>query len=440
MDNDQTPPAPQPGAVFGAGSEQPPAPATSEPLVARAPEKPPKKNKKKLLIGLLLVLLLAGGVAYWYFVLNKDEPTPVVTQPADTPITAASGKFYVQKGSGELVEYNPVTNKQKTISLLIKQDASLANLIVGSNHPVMFSADGSKMLVVSQSFTGEGEGELAGWQLSLVEKGKSTPLVEVKAPINFADWLLTPDGKKVYYVTQQATDQADPKNTQVKKLYGLTAEDGKSAEIKGAFVEGHSNMTPLTIDKGGVLQFYSENGYKTPITRYYVTDNTLMSKALGTPTCACSFEFPQPISPDGKSILLEQIKDGQTGDFSYYLFSTANGKTTPFLTPEDKNTQWNPTFWSPNSSQIALSSFPFNADNEATNPYVAIVTVASKKQDKIMTTDHKEKAVQLMGWSPDGRLLAVVDASNKLIVYDTVNKSSATIDIKIEDFQAFGWY
>lgn len=442
MNEDENYQAPQPGAVFGgeqtSETQQNNEPTEiNEPLVARAPEKGPKKSRKKLTLILLFVLLLSGGAAYWYFVLRDTRPSLVVQnqQSPKEPVVNTAGTFYIASDR-KITLYEPVTKKQETRNIELDGDRAIYPSSLGSNRPITFSKDGKKMLLISGTYSEEGLGDFKTFHLSVFENQKETELLRLEAADQntLIDWVISRDGKSVYYLQQNAKNALD--------LYMIRVEDKQPVILKNAVIEPGTDRTPLLMMEDGSMVTYSQT--EKSVTKHQVISGIYSAKAIGKVSCACMFETPQALSPDGKSLTLESQEDGQKGGFTYQLFSTETGKTKELGAPADKyNEQWLNMVWSPDSKQIVLDVVEFGEQSKFKEPRIELLEVATKKATKIASQDDVQKTLSVLSWSLDGRLIAFED-NGTVGFYDAEKKDwHYPADFRSEQIDSsisFGWY
>jgi eukaryotic-like serine/threonine-protein kinase len=111
-------------------------------------------------------------------------------------------------------------------------------------------------------------------------------------------------------------------------------------------------------------------------------------------------------SPDGKQIVFYAFQSGQH-PVSYLV--SADGGTPEELMPNEKITQWDPT-WSPDGGSILFSGSP------GTNP--AGVNILDMKTHQIRTLPGSQEMFSPR-WSPDGRyIVAMPFGSNALTLFD----------------------
>src|SRR5690606_28518908 len=105
----------------------------------------------------------------------------------------------------------------------------------------------------------------------------------------------------------------------------------------------------LRDDAGNIYYYVFNEG--SALTEHKVSGNTYTSRKIERVACdnavTCAIEYPQPLSPDGKQLILEDIKDGEKGGFSYYLLDLSSGKTNKLWDFKDSSIQAGWAFWSP---------------------------------------------------------------------------------------------
>ena len=438
MQQDTTPPE-QTDSTLPAGTSPP-----ANDLNADMAPQPVKKSGKKLIsVAILLMLLVVGAATYWYFFIRSDPPSQ--QNAVVTPITASSGKFYFTKNASEIAVYDPAAKKQEIVSIKLEGDnrAILASS-AGNNQSIMFAANGKSALVASQTYVPNKE-EIESSELSIFENGKETKLLTLpylKGRELLTDWALSSDGSMVYYLTSVASAQNTDKQKSILHLQSMNIKEKVPKLIKSDISDPAMVKSPLIVNKEGVLKFYAHED--KVIEEHSVSSDKYSVRSVGAPTCVCSLAFPQALSPDGKMIMLDAVKDGEQGGFSYYTMNLADGKTTQLGVPDADHIQWHPWLWSADSSKLAFTVLSFHSeDKPEKEPRVEVMDVSTKKHEKLMSSTNPKDSFSILSWSLDGRLLAVL-RNKELVLYDMTDKKVLETGIELGDFPdisaGYGWY
>lgn len=456
--------APAPGLPI-----QSPAPAVAEPTpaptdetlpqshaaIAAAPAKSKKqrkkRNTKKLLLIMLAVLLIAGGAVLTYiFLFMKSEPAPQPVAVNQSAEQAYTHRFYISDAKGTLTLYDPVGKRSEIIKLDLSEDRLLHGGSLGQNQPVVFSGDGKTVLYATATpKPGDGLMELESTTLSVFADGKEIKLktYAVADGQTIADWQLSGDAKTVYYlVAGEKSDTGDPA---MLSLYSIPSAGGEEKLIKENIAKGTSDggaEASLLRDNSGSIVYYAtdEDGV---LVEYKITDEQYTSRRVGKVDCAgiasCSLETPKPLSPDGKQLLLESIKDGQMGSFGYHLLDLATAKTTSLYEPPVATEQLTWSFWSPDSRQIVADVSSFGDPKPDFRQRITLISIADGKATALVTAKDSATTLTVLGWSPDGRFLAFSE-NDKLKLYEFSSKEIVDMDLETlfdtSSDRSFGWY
>lgn len=413
----------------------------------------PKPSKKKpILIFIAIIVLIAAAVGA-YFLFFKDTPAKSVPQNSQTNSQQTSKtKFYLSSSPSSVKIYDSQTNKVTTQEHS-KQDSYNANDISG-NFGLQFSKDGSKVAraVVKHKVEPPTEGPQATEYTKIIVSAdnKDDEVLMLMSPATLLDWILSPDGMTIYYikVTPKGQNNSPSDSSDLRKIDIATKKDTLAKEN---VVDATAIKLPLTVNSKGDLLFYTSLAYK--ITQHKYDGRVYVEKDLGTKHCKDepSLSFPQPASPDGKSLLLGCLVDSK---FAYYILDIASSKASESYVLDKSTEALRAGYWSPDSKQVAFDVSAYGREGQEEIGFknrFEILDVATKKAKlgfsdpapSINAEDYASHFVSLLGWSPDGKYIAFENA-NKVKIYTVamgeIQDSGIVLESPVDSNTFFGWF
>jgi hypothetical protein len=420
----------------------------------------PKQSHQKQLLVVAIAIVLIGVVAATYLLKsNGSSPKTVATkaitqQPAAPPQKVAPVETFFASNAGATLNatktFSPATKKSAILNISSRDFYD--NRSIASNQAVQLSKDGSVSIYTTalyDSNTNRAEGDSGILSTSLYVKTVGTETEIVKASNNqvISDQLITPDGSKVYYLLY--TQAGDVPNTDLHEYNVGTKKDTRLKQ--DVFTTINVNRSPLTYLADGSLRLYV--AAKSPlVTEYEYKNGSLTTRDLQVSKFCndCRPEYGQPLSPDGKMLLMESgtVDVG----FSYYVLDLVTGEGKQIYKPQITE-QPRIAFWSPDSKQIA---YDISANGSAGQKTIGlefrfeILAVASGKIIKgtvdpsisIADANYSKHFVELLGWSPQGDYIAFANGG-RIKIYNLADKSVFETGIEASSpfsGTGYGWY
>lgn len=408
-------------------------------------------KKKSTIILLILLLLLAGGLAAW-MLLKKDatEPSKKPSSKAKTSDTVeAFPYFYLGADTKSISVYNPKTKAKTSIAISAGEGEALLSSSISSNKSVQISADGAVVAWATEKQTNCGEGgcEITDTHIYVKVGGETEQLVKVSQPQMIDDWLVSPDGKTVYYLVNQDSTKAAAYD-----LHKVTVADKKDTLVKKTvFDPATTNKTPMFAVGNNALRIY-DNQAGIIEYRYDGTDVTTKKLAVDSFCDDCRVEYGQPLSPDGKKLILES--GNTSGTFSYYLLDIDTITNKQIVKTAKTTEQLLGVYWSSDGTSIAydITANGSAGQNDTSLKFrFEMYEIASGKttvgfsdtSPGVNGPNYNNHFVTLLGWSLDDDYIALLN-NDMVKIYDVAAADTAdsgvATDSPISSNVGYGWY
>jgi Tol biopolymer transport system component len=400
----------------------------------------PKNSRKKLLLIVAAVVLVGAFFAVAAFVVHhKKANQTFVAQPGNTTQTKTQTKvqptpvyYFVSnatnnnraKGSFNYTfSFVSPLSQQTTTKLLNTPWSFSVESLKDSRNSLSFSADG-KQFAYSVSDHGEADDPYKpqpnSYELVVGDWGKAQRVaVKDREPGGIVDWVLTADGKEVFYIDQVHNNTGEVMSTTLYSVDVATAQTTKIGSFTLPADREHSDLKEVTKDKSVRMYVSMDDGiYEN---RYDRTSKQLTYKKVAGKNYE-SGNMGQ-LSPDGTRLLYIGNNSGTAHEL-LYLIDLTKGTVQ---TLRDDTTGFTNPIWSPDSSQLLFSTAPYGAaqqEQEAFDNKLFIYTLASKTQKVLQenssTGGYAANSSAVYGpnsWSPDGRFITYTQ-NQKIYVYD----------------------
>ena len=239
--------------------------------------------------------------------------------------------------------------------------------------------------------------------IPVAEKLPETPLIpefiKVKMPGNPGNGMLSPDGKKIAFISGG-------------DVWVVPVSGGVNPYITGEperltrNINAWDNMINSFCwsGNGKWIAFNAEPGKSTSSTSIYVIPSgggNPQKVQVPSHYCGWPSEFRLSLSPDGKTLAYASgWVDYNTRTTKIYTIPV-NGNEARELTEPGT---WDPA-WSPDGSRIAFVKF--SRDNER-NEYTELLVIPSKGGSPKKLTDRQLGQIRGPVWSPDGKMIAYI--------------------------------
>jgi len=421
--------------------------------------KPPihRRITKKLSLAIVTAVALVASGAYAFYNINNRNTPPAATSPSinvikQEPNTSqkTSPYFYLATDTKSVNIYNADTKTKSKIAITAgKDEAFFIGGSSGVNRSVQISLNGQSVAYSTAKQINCGEGcDITDTFIYVKSGEKAEQIVKIAQPQMLDDWVMSSDAKSIFYLIKKDSSKAaefdlrkinlaDKKDTLLKQ----NAFDSASAANKTPmFVLGNDSFR-IYDNQIGVNEYRYENGNLT-------SKNLEVNKFCGD----CRVEYGQPLSPDGKTLILES--GSISGTFSYYTLDLANGGSKQIVKTAKPTEQLLNVYWSPNGKAIAYDitangiagqdevgfKFRFETyDIEAGKTTVGLIDPSPG----VGNQNYNKHFVNLLGWSPDSAYLAVFN-NDVAKLYKLTDASTTDTGIGTESpigsNVSFGWY
>lgn len=429
-------------------------PASTAP--ADAPLQPPgggaRAKFKAIVVGaIVLVVLGVGGYFAYTKSFNKAAAPTSSVEPSPSPAAAAKAQYaYIESNDKTVALYNTLTKSKTGVALTLGAGELIANASTGNNSWLQYSRDGQVLAYASttQSTKCDVVCAVEGAQI-YVKNGKATPQAVVKFAAGkiLNDFALSPDGSTVYYLQTRSKAETDGYD-----LYKYVVQSNATTLIKEQVVSSaQPSKTPLfALADGSVHFFDSINGV---VRHYSVKDGAFAAKTFTvTSTCSdCRVEYGNPLSPDGKTLVLES---GTTqSKFSYYTLNLSDGSIKLRLTTPKATEQLGKVAWSPDGTSFAydISANGGAGQNDTTLKFrVDVYDVATGKittgpsdtSPGVSNPKFNQSWVNLLSWAPDSKSI-LFSNQGQVKIYQLATGSAVATDLPLSTpapSVGYGWF
>ncbi|MGG3801323.1 TolB family protein [Metabacillus fastidiosus] len=241
------------------------------------------------------------------------------------------------------------------------------------HHEPKFSADGKKLLYLSENSTG-----IQSIHIINRDGTDSVKLTDNKSHVEQA--IFSPAGDKIYYIAMSAKDfgKMEGETQEGLDLFSLSLKDGKQKQLTN---KDHFSMNSLFISKNGNTIFYTEFDGQYEKLRSLVLNDSV--ERLHIPEQSLHNIYNGQLSADESKLAYTDVSPQSTDSFEYELFlNDLKTKKTEQLTKLKKSIS-SPVFFH-HSNKIAFlkqTNWP--------------AYLAEYELNVINTDDHKIKTVPL---------------------------------------------
>jgi hypothetical protein len=418
---------------------------------ALPPAQSPKWYKKKSTIVILVVILLAiGGLIAWILMKNSDKPAEKASSTTESSgaTTETAPYFYLGPDTKSVSVYNPETKVKSSISISASENEALRGAGISSNKSVQVSADGKVVAYATENLTNCGEGgcEVTDTFIYAKTGGTAEQLVKLPQPQALDDWLLTADGKTIFYLVNM-----DSSKMAGLDLHKVTLSDKKDTLVKQNIFAANVNKTPMFAVGNDAFRVYDN---QTGMVEYRYEAGAVTNKELNVDSfCAdCRAEYGQPLSPDGKTLVLES--GSIPNNFVYHTLDLTNNTHKQIFKTAKTTEQPIGVYWAPDGSAIAydIGANGSEGQNEVgLKSRFEIYEIASGEttvgfsdpSPGVDDQNYNNHFVELLGWSFDSGYIAFLN-NDMVKVYKLADATSADTGISIESplssSVGHGWY
>lgn len=399
------------------------------------------KLPKTTKIILMVVLVLLLGLGGFYLTKTRKNSSTMVNKTAESsPATELKSQekfLYFSDGNYESNQFVFRVSKSNLANLLTTTEKFTIKFpLVGTssfdNEPIQWSRDGK---VMAYSYGDEGgedaPSEANSYHLIAKTNNQEISIIGGIEVWQIKKWLLMPDGKSLYYIKSDSTEQNSKqhiyrytfKNNQTEKLVETTQYSGSSSPWE--LLADNKTLCfikNLDSDNRNPYLISYETGSNT-LKETKLMENVDTSKAfMGTFS-----DGSLNISPDGKLIAYRDRRSETEHGIGIYNIET---KQSYDLVSAGNQRSTNDISWSPDSKYITYVTTVFAAgDGQYEMVELNKVDISSKKKIKLDESESGNSAVgflSALGFSPDGKKIAYT--KNKYLrLYDLDTNMSVSV-------------